>query len=113
MKLQHNSYLVCEGDEVNNSVSPTFLVGGGSVDGRGQQRRSEEDVQGLVPVRGTGEYDDCLAQELLLWGDSAARLPWCSWSSCFKTRFTVKQFLSSAHLTKSCPDKKKTEAVVV
>lgn len=62
---------------LNCSGRLTLLIGRGGVDGRGQQGRSEEHVQALVPVRGAGEEDDCLAQERFFWSDGAVRLTCC------------------------------------
>ena len=68
------------------SVSPTFPVGGRSMDSWGYQRRSEEDVKPLVPVGGAGQYDHSLAQKLLFWCDGTVRRP-CSGLSSLKTGF--------------------------
>lgn len=54
------------------------------MDGRGQQGRPEEHVQALVPVRGAGEEDDRLAQELLFWSDGAVRLARSDLFPCLK-----------------------------
>ena len=48
-------------------------------------------MQPLVPVRGAGEYDDCLAQELFFWSDGALRLPWFHLAACIKSKFKVRR----------------------
>lgn len=46
------------------------------MDGQCQQSGSDKHMQALVPVRGAGEKDHRLAQERLLWSETAASLPW-------------------------------------